>query len=167
MDQLNEDLPPARPSRAERALVAIAVIGLFAMAVLVTTNVISRWIGRALIPDDIMLVQELMVLVILLPIGAVTALRQHISVDLFTERAGPKAKRLLAILGHLAGMGFAAFLMAAGWQGFIQAWETQDYYAGVLDIPMWIGHGAFLFGIGLFLVRLAVMTVIDCLALRG
>lgn len=165
MDQLNEDLPPARPSRAEHALVAIAVVGLFAMAVLVTTNVISRWIGRALIPDDVMLVQELMVLVILLPIGAVTALRQHISVDLFTERAGPRMMRVLALLGHVAGLGFAGFLMAAAWQGFIQAWQTQDYYSGVLDIPMWIGHSGFLFGIALFFVRLVMMIVIDCRAL--
>ena len=165
MDQLNAELPPARPSRAERLLVAIAVTGLFAMAVLVTTNVISRYIGRALIPDDILIVQELMVFVILLPIGAVTALRQHISVDLFTEKAGPRAQRLLAILGHVAGVGFAAFLIAAGWNGLAQAWQTQDYYSGVFDIPMWIGHAAFLFGIALFMARLVLMIAIDCRAL--
>lgn len=167
MGELEADLAPAKVTAPERVLLGIAVLGLFAMAVLVTTNVTSRWIGRALIPDDILLVQELMVLVILLPIGAVTALRQHISVDLFTEKVGSFGQRLLALLGHFVGLGFAGFLLSAAWQGFKQAWATQDYYSGFFDIPMWFGHGAFVFGIALFLLRLVIMIGIDLRALSS
>lgn len=157
MVALKGALEPLTPSKAERILVGVAVAGLFAMAALVTTNVVSRWIGRAIIPDDVLLVQELMVLVILLPIGAVTAMRQHISVDVFTEKASARAKRTLALFSHFIGMAFAAFLLAAAWKGFRQDWHTQDYYSGFFNIPMWIGQAAFLFGVGLFLVRLMVM----------
>ncbi|MEC7256654.1 MAG: hypothetical protein VXW58_02445, partial [Pseudomonadota bacterium] len=68
--------PPIAPTRAERALAGVAIVGLFAMAALITLNVVSRWIGRAIVPDDIQLVKELMVLVILLPLGVVTAARE-------------------------------------------------------------------------------------------
>lgn len=166
MDAVGEELQPLQPNRAERVLVGAAVAGLFAMAVLVTTNVVSRWIGRAIIPDDVLLVQELMVLVILLPIGAVTAMRQHISVDVFTERASPRVKGLLALFSHFVGLAFACFLLSAAWRSFYQAWGTQDYYRGFFNIPMWIGQFAFLFGVGLFLFRLVLMIRFDLRSLR-
>ena len=161
MDRTNTELNPVQPTRAERVLTWLAITAFFTMAIIVTTNVISRWIGRAIIPDDIMLVKELMVLVILLPIGLVTALRQHISVDLFTEWLPRKGKICLALLEHCVGLLFVGLLTWAAWKGAVQAWQTQDYYAGVLDIPMWIGHFTFLFGVALFLIRLILMVFHD------
>ncbi len=153
------------PSRVEWWLARIAVVGLFAMALIVTVNVISRWMARALIPDDVYLVQELMVLVILLPLGVVTATRQHIRVDLFTEWLPTRGKSLLAVLEHLVGLVFVGLLGWAAWVGAQRAWLTQDYYSGVLDIPMWIGHSTYLVGIALFFLRLMIMLYHDLRAL--
>ncbi|SDO64253.1 TRAP-type C4-dicarboxylate transport system, small permease component [Lutimaribacter pacificus] len=158
-DLPTEDADPDAVSATgiERFLARIAAAGLFVMAAIVTINVVSRWLGRALIPDDVYLVQELMVLVILLPLGVVTATRQHIKVDLFTEWLPSRGKVALAVLEHLVGLFFVGLLAWAAWLGVRKAWLTQDYYAGVLDIPMWVGHSTFLLGIALFLIRLVVM----------
>lgn len=153
------------PSRVEWFLARLAVAGLFAMAAIVTVNVISRWMARTLIPDDVYLVQELMVLVILLPLGVVTATRQHIRVDLFTEWLPSRGKSFLAVLEHLVGLVFVGLLGWAAWIGAQRAWLTQDFYSGVLDIPMWIGHATFLIGIALFCLRLIIMLYHDLRAL--
>lgn len=156
-----DPVPPIAPTRAERALAGVAIVGLFAMAALITLNVVSRWIGRAIVPDDIQLVKELMVLVILLPLGVVTAAREHISVDLLTEGASPRARRLLDLLAHLVGLVLAGLITFAAWRNATDAWAKQDYYSGVLNIPMWIGHFAFVFGCGVFLLRLIALVVHD------
>lgn len=160
MDAVNEPSPTGL-SVPERVLVSLAIAGLFAMAALITINVISRWIGRSIIPDDVLLVQELMVPVILLPLGIVTALRQHISVELFTEKVPLAGQRVLAVLAHLVGLAFGGILLWAALRGFASSWSTQDYHNGVLHIPMWLGQGVFVFGIGLFVLRLLMLLSSD------
>ena len=161
VSQPENELAPVSPTRAERALGQIAVVGLFLMAALITLNVISRWIGRAIIPDDIQLVKELMVVVILLPLGVVTATRNHISVDLFTEWMAKRGRHRLGVLEQLVGIVFVSLVSYAAYRDSLGAWESQDYYSGVLNIPMWLGHFVFLFGMAVFLIRLLVMFLID------
>ena len=155
------DQGPARASVLERALVSIAVAGLFAMALLITTNIVSRWIGRSIIPDDVLLVEQLMVVVVLLPLAAVTALRQHICVEVFVNRTSPATKRVLTVVAHIVGLAFGGLLFWAAARNLLASWRTQDYYNGVLHIPMWLGHGVFVFAVGLFIARLFVMLVAD------
>src|SRR5690625_5072434 len=125
---------------AERVLVSLAVLGLYLMALIITVNAVSRWLGYTLIPDDILLIEELMVPVLLFPIGVVTALREHITVEVFTQKLSEHSKLSLALLGHVVGIVFGAIISYAAIRGFVRSWATQDYYQGVLHIPMWIGH---------------------------
>ena len=145
----------------ERGLVRVAIACLYAMAAIITVNVVSRWLGQAVIPDDIQLVREMMVLVILLPVAAVTAMRHHISVDLFTSGIRGKGRVALALLEHGVGLLFVGLVAWAAWKGAADAWHSQDYYSGVLDIPMWVGHFTFLAGMAVFLVRLVLMFFHD------
>lgn len=161
MGNIELNLPPAQPNRAELFMLNISVIAFYGMAVIVTTNVISRWIGRPIIPDDILLVQELMVIVIMFPLALITACRLHISVDVFTEGLDKKRKTILALLEHSVGLIFLSLLAWAATNGMSKAWSTQEYYSGVLDIPVWIGHFLFTIGILFFLFRLAIMAVYD------
>ena len=131
------------------------------MAIIITTNVISRWIGRPIVPDDILLVQELMVIVIIFPLSLVTASRLHISVDFFTEGAGEKGKTSLALLEHIIGFIFMFLLAFAAINGTSKSWSTQEYYPGVLDIPVWFGNLLFTIGIVFFLYRLIIMAIYD------
>jgi TRAP-type transport system small permease protein len=161
MQQKSDELAAVSPSRAERLLAGISVVGLFTMAVIVAINVVSRWLWSALIPDDIILIQEFMVIVILFPLGVVTAAREHIQVDVFTLWLPRRIQNGLSVLEQCVGLAFIAVLAWAAWRGLMDAWRTQDYYSGTLDVPMWLGHTSFFVGISFFLFRLVLMLFRD------
>ncbi|MCC7326762.1 MAG: TRAP transporter small permease [Burkholderiales bacterium] len=161
------DLPASTPTRAERTLSALAAVALAVLCGIVTTTIVVRAAGFALIPDDILLVQELMVAVILLPLAAVTAQRQQIAVTVFTERIGLRRKAALALLAHVVGMVFAGALFAVGVKSLLAAVASGEYFDGVLYLPTWIGWAVFSLGTGAFLLRLLLQFGIDLLHLAS
>lgn len=167
MDPLNPDeLPPATPGGAERVLASLATLAVGLLCVLVAVGVLSRLVGHPLIPDSVLLVQEMMVAVIVLPLALVTAVRDHIAVTVFTRRAGEPLQRALAVLGHLVGLVFAGALLWAGARLLARSLASGEYYYGVLDIPVWVGHTIFVGGAAAFVLRLVAMVLHD-LGLRG
>lgn len=166
MDPLSQaDLPAVIPNRPERTLSALAAVGLALLCLIVTITVVVRSLGFVLIPDDVLLVQELMVVVILLPLGAVTALRQHISVTVFTERVAQRGQARLALLAHLVGSVFAGVLLWVGLRALIGALDSGEYYDGEIYLPTWIGWSVFSLGAGVFLLRLLLLFHHDATAL--
>jgi len=158
---MTPDDQDASPETAgpDRWLTACAVAGALLLCGIVTVTVISRWLYKSVIPDDVLLVRELMVLVILFPLAAVTARRMHISVTIFTERAPGILKSGLDRLGAVAGLVFVGFLLWAGVRMLSQSWSSGDYYDGDLNIPMWLAHGVYVLALGAFFVRLAIAAI--------
>ncbi len=161
MDPLSRPLAPARTLWIERRFGGLASLGLALLCLVVSITVISRWLYRGIIPDDVLWVQELMLVVVLAPLGLVTAAREHIEVTIFTERAGPRGKRRLACLGHGVGLIFVSILVVAAWRLFLAAWSSGEYYEGDVRVPHWIGYGLFLLGFVAFGLRLAAMLFRD------
>jgi TRAP-type C4-dicarboxylate transport system permease small subunit len=157
----HSDLPAASPTAPERALAALAAVGLALLCVIVTVTVIVRAAGFVLIPDDVLLVQELMVAVNLLPLAVLTARRRHIAVTLFTERLGMRAQAALALLGHLVGLLFGGALAWVAGSSFSAALASGEYYDGELYLPTWIGWAVFALGIGVFALRLLALLARD------
>lgn len=152
---------PGRHTLLERAGVRAAGLALVALCLIVTLNVATRWLWHAVIPDDILLVSELMLVVILGPVALVTAEREHIAVTVFTERAGQGAKRLFDALAQLAGIAFFGFLLAAFWQLLAKAWATGEYYDGLINIAQWPGLAFATAAVAGVLLRLVVLLVRD------
>ncbi len=162
MDPLSHnDLVAVEPTRAERVLSSLAMVGLALLCVIVSVTVVVRTLGFVLIPDDVLLVQELMVAVILLPLAAVSAHRQHIAVTLFTDRVSLRGKAGLALLAHLAGLVFAGALAAVAAKSLAAALASGEYYDGELYLPTWISWAVFGLGIGAFVLRLLALLVRD------
>lgn len=157
----HDDLPANTPTRPERLLSALAAVGSALLCVIVTTTVVVRALGFVLIPDDVLLVQELMVAVILLPLAAVTVRRQHIAVTVFTKRVPFRGKALLALLAHVIGFVFAGALLWVGITSLVSAVGSGEYYDGELYLPTWIGWAVFTLGSGAFLLRLLLQMVLD------
>lgn len=158
-------LPAVQPTGPERSLAVAATSALAALCLLVTVGVLSRLVGHPIIPDNVLLVREAMVAVILLPLAAITAMRDHIAVTVFTDHLRERGRRLLAILGHVVGLVFAGALVAAARSLLAQSWASGEYYYGTLEIPLWIGHALFLLGAGAFALRLLALLVRDTAAL--
>lgn len=161
------DLPACKPAWAERALSTLAAVALAVLCSIVTTTVVVRAASFALIPDDILLVQELMVAVILLPLAAVTAQRQQIAVTVFTERMGLRGKAVLALLAHVVGVIFAGALFTVGVKSALAAHASGEYFDGVLYLPTWLGWAVFSLGTGAFLLRLILQFGVDLLHLAS
>ncbi len=162
MEPLGEsEAAPTGRWPVERALGVIARLALVALGAVVTLSVASRALGNNVIPDDVLVVSELMLVVILAPLPLVTAMREHIAVTVFTERLRGAPLRALGILGHLAGLAFfgslawAFFVMLAG------SWETGEYYEGFLRIPHWIGHAFAAAALALVAIRLLALLIGD------
>lgn len=145
----------------ERVFLVLAMAGICALCLTVTITVISRAIYKPLIPDDVLIVREIMVVAILFPLAAVTGSRAHIAVTIFSEWLGVRAKRILAILAHCVGLIFSASLLFAGCRLFIEAWKSGEYYDGDIYIPMWIGYATFILALIAFFIRLIVMLFHD------
>ena len=143
----------------ERVLVVLAMLGLVLLCLIVTVTVLSRWLYRPLIPDDVLLVRELMVGVILLPLAAVTARAAHISVTVFTDWLDARALGVLARLGHVVGLALVIALIWIGGRLFLGAWQSGEYYDGDIYVPMWIGYAVFTLALGAFALRLAFELV--------
>ncbi len=166
MGKINGPEPaPRRASQPERMLSALAVLAVGLLSVVVTLSVVTRWLGWGLIPDSVLLARELMVATIMLPLAVVTAGREHISVTVFTTKAGHRTRLVLEVIGHGVGLVFAGGLLLAGWRFLADAVVTGEYYDGDLYIPFWIGWAVFVFGAAAFFLRLAAMLVIDLQAL--
>ena len=145
----------------ERIIFALAMCSIIILALIVCLTVFSRWLGHPLIPDDVLLVEELMIGVIILPLAYVTARKGHIAVTVFTRKLGSKSIQVLGILGHLVGLIFIIGIFWASWILLGDAWTSQDYYDGDINIPKWIGHGVYVVGLLTLLLRQLVLLCQD------
>lgn len=152
---------PGGHTLLERGGASAAGLALVLLCAIVAVNVITRALWVAVIPDDILLVSELMLIVILGPVALVTADREHIAVTIFTDRAGQGAKRALSCLAQLAGLAFFGFLLAAFWELLLKAWRTGEYYDGILDIPQWPGLALAVAAVAGVMLRLAWLLFVD------
>lgn len=143
-------------SLPERVFLALAMIGILALCLTVTITVLSRTFYRSIIPDDVLLVREIMVATILFPLAAVSANRAHIAVTIFTNWVSDRGKVRLSVFAQIIGIVFSASLLFAGYRLFSSAWSAGEYYDGDIYIPMWIGYATFVFALAIFLARLLV-----------
>lgn len=146
-------------SLLERTFTALAMVATGLLCFIVTLTVVSRWVFRPVIPDDVLIVRELMVAVILLPLASVSARHAHIAVTFFTDLASPRTRSRLEKLGYCVGLLFTCALIWAGGRLFISAWSSGEYFDGDLYIPMWIGYATFLVALTAFGLRLAALLV--------
>lgn len=151
----------SRGTWLERLLCAVAAIALALLCVIITISVVTRVFGVGLIPDDVLLVEELMVIVVLFPLAAITANGEHINVTIFTERVGDRSKQALALLGDAVGIVFGFALAVAGAESLLDALASGEYSEGKLYLPVWAGWAAFSIATSAFLLRLFLQIRID------
>ena len=161
-----QNLPPRSASAAEQGLLAVSLVALALICIVVTYTVIARTVHAPLIPDDVQIVRQLLVIVIIFPMAAVTALRMHIAVTVFTERLSARKKRACLVLGDILGLALFTVLLAGAIELFIASFKSGEYFDGDIDIPYWMVHGAYMFALAALWLRMLAMTWTDLAAAR-
>lgn len=119
------------------AAMAISAAGVLIALVLISYAVFSRYaLGAPVLWVD-SIVGFLLVGIVML--GASAALRQgqHIGVDLFTDRLGPRAKRWADAWSMLAVLTVAVFLVIDGWETAMFSKMLGMVTHGYVEVPLY------------------------------
>lgn len=148
----------------EKALFAVAVAALGAIAVIMVTSITLRQLGSS-IPDDIIIVQQFMLLSIACALPYATGQRAHIEVDLLYKRLGDSARRMLDLVAIAAGL--IAILPVALWAigDFLAFFQSGRFYYGKLQMPEWPARLFFALGLALVAMRIVQQGAADLLGI--
>ena len=139
----------------------IAVAALLTIMSITCISVTGRYFFGTPIPDDLSISENLMVLLVFLPLAAVQAAREHVFVTMFSDWLPNRPKVALEIFGVFIGVCFFGVLCWASWTDFLKAYDRGAYTLGPLNVP----HAPFKFvlfvGVTLLLIRLVVDFVVD------
>lgn len=152
-------------SATARGLALAGGLCILAIVVMTVAEVISRRVtGRSLGPVD-ELSSYLFAAGIALSLAWVLENRAHIRIDILYMRL-PRALRIVFdILSLLTLTGFAAILLARGWQVFAISWASGSRSASTLGMPLVLPQGVWLAGIAIFLAVLLYYCTAAALAL--
>ena len=154
--------------RFEDLLHKISALLIIVVAGLIFSNVIARSLLSTQVPDTIIIVPEFMVAMILFPLAAVTRDRAHIVVELVSRNLPVNAQGWLVVLGSVIGLLAVLILMYVGYHDLEKVLSRQSRFAGDLELPKWPGVAAYVAGLSVAFLRLALMVVQDAAAcLRG
>lgn len=139
----------------------IAGLCIVTLGLMITLTVVSRNLFGWGVPDDVVIVRELMVGAVFLPLAYVTAGYSHITINFLFKRLGKTAKLWMLAIGSLISLLILLPLAVSAWQGFFHAASSGAYFFGELELPEWPGRFAFFAGAALFIVRLMIICVTD------
>ncbi|MCF3593924.1 TRAP transporter small permease subunit [Rhodobacteraceae bacterium LMO-12] len=145
----------------ESAMTALAALAIFSMACFICYGVIARNILNISVSDETVIVGDMMIVALVLPLARVAAERGFIVVELLTQRFSKRHARVLAILTGAVGLIATLPITYAGLRAFGDAWQSGNFYFGVLNWPEWPGKLAFLLGYAMFLLRLVILLLSD------
>lgn len=145
----------------EHGALILAGVCIVILGLMITLTVATRNLFGWGIPDDVVIVRELMVGAIFLPLAYVTADYSHITIEFLFKRLGKHAKLWLLAGGSLVSLVILLPLAFSAWHGFFYAATSGAYFFGELELPEWPGRFAFFAGSALFIVRLSIILVAD------
>jgi TRAP-type C4-dicarboxylate transport system permease small subunit len=134
---------------------AVAGIAVLAMMLIGGTDVVTTIFGLP-IPGAVELIQVLMVLVIFLALPEVELRRQHIAIDLVSERMPLSVRRAFALLGNVLSLCFYGGMAWQAWKLFWSSWSIREYATGLVAFPLYPAKG--LFALGLTVVGIAALA---------
>ncbi|MGE0563411.1 MAG: TRAP transporter small permease [Pseudolabrys sp.] len=162
----HDELPPRPISAAERLLLMGGLVALALLCFTVAYTVVMRAAGGPLIPDDVQIVRQLLVVVIIFPMAAVTAARMHIAVTVFSNWLATRQKHALTLLGDILGLALFSVLLAGAIELFFDTFRSGEYFDGTIQIPYWFVHGAYAVALAALWLRMLTMTWVDFGAAR-
>ena len=135
---------------------SVAVLGTLA----VTSITLRTLTGRA-IPDDNIMIGDLVVAIVALSWAIVTATQGNIVVEVFTNWIGPRGQAGLRVLASIVGL---AMIIPLCWASGTMAHHSivrLTYYDGLLQWPQWPSRSIFFISFVMIGMRLLLLAATD------
>jgi len=149
--------------RVEKLLLDLGAFAIFVFCVYICTGIILRTFFASQVPDEVVIVGELMVAALILPLGFVAADRGFIAVELLTNRLPAAVQPWLNVLAVLIGLLATIPITYAAFHAAEVALTSGNYFFGLLSLPEWPGRVAFFCGYLVFVIRLLDLLIHDLL----
>jgi len=130
-----------------------------ALAIMTAASAVSNLLFGRPFAADYELVQHFVAIVVFTFLPYCQLAGANVTVDIFTERAGEKAKIVMSLVASLLAAGFAVLLlrqMSLGFESYLRFVEVTP----VLGLPLWTAFPPILFSLALLLVA-ALLTFAD------
>lgn len=151
----------------ETAFIAAAAVAILGMCVYITLGILLRSLAGVQIPDEVVIVGDLMIGALILPLAYVAADRGFIAVEVLTDMLPKSTHVWFNVLAAFVGLCAVIPITYAGFLAMVHAIESGNYFFGILEVPEWPGRVAFFSGYALFFVRLTILLIQDILAALG
>lgn len=149
--------------RVEKLLLDLGALAIIVFCIYICAGIILRSLFASQVPDEVVIVGELMVAALILPLGFVAADRGFIAVELLTNRMPPIVQRWLNVLAVSVGLLATLPITYAAFHAAETALTSGNYFFGLLSLPEWPGRLAFFCGYVVFVVRLLDLLIHDLL----
>ncbi|WP_288902940.1 TRAP transporter small permease [uncultured Sneathiella sp.] len=159
---------PERPGpwilqKLEGVLVTLSICCILGICAIINITIFGRFLFGVSIPDDVIMVRELMIGAVVLPLSYVAAERAHIMVEVFTSHMPDRWQPGLNLLSSLVGSLMLLPILYGGYLDFDSVTSDGAYFFGELNLPEWPGRLIFLVGYIVFVLRLFVLTGKDAM----
>ena len=151
----------------ERAALTVSMLAVVCAALVVFLSVVGRAVFGRAIPDNVVLTENMMPLIVVLPLAYVAARRGHIEVEVFTNPLPPRAIAFLTMFGNLIGLVIFGLIAWSAFNVMLRDFETGRYFEGLLRVPAWPAKAFFVIGLALFALRLLLNFLEDAAKLFG
>lgn len=145
-----------------RIAVLLASLVLVAMALMITIDVILRYVFNAPLPASVEISQLMQPYAVLLPMAYTMARGAHVQVTLVTMRLPPRIRLVLDVLVYAIDLVFFAVVAVYGWHEFYSSYAVNEIMLAAIRLPWWVGKFALPFGFALICLQVVIhiaMTV--------
>ncbi len=134
---------------------------LFLLAVMITADVMKRWItGKPII--GVFEISEVSFLILtFMALGLLKYLDREMIVDPIRARIKGRPKYALTIFAALLGLFFWGFITWLGWGDWLRAYQIHDVHMGLVAIPLVLPLAFLVFGSALLCINLLTDIIIN------
>lgn len=141
------------------AFAVLSMVILIFIMLFITVSVCGRYFLGVSIPDDIIIMQALLVVMVFLPFSYVQGKGEHLSVSILTDHMPMRGKHICNIIGLFVGISFIGIVMVASFGDAYTAYIDEAIFEGPLEIKEWPSRGSVTVGTGLLLIKLVLDLV--------
>jgi len=121
--------------RGQMLFVQIGAFGLLVLSVMLTVDVLFRWITGRPFVGVFEISQVLLVLVTFSAVGAVHSDNRQLSVDILSARAKGKTAKFLRLFDASIGIIVFGVLLWKSWEELLKAIQGKFLLRGMIEIP--------------------------------